>query len=419
MRVLLATVGSFGDLHPYIAIALALRARGAEPTIASSRAYRAKVESEGLRFVEIPPAMEGFENNHELRRRAMHPMDGSRFVVEEIFAPPVEEAYRILQEEARAADVVLGSTFAFGAPLAARKVGKPYFTSYLQPAALFSVHDPPLVDAMPIMPWLRRFGVGPVRILKNFAAKTYRHMLRKVYELAAREGIEESTIPELFGGASADGNLILFSKHFMAPAPDFPAPFTQCGFPIYDKKDGSDGALSPKLASFLGGGDPPVVFTLGTSAVLDPGRFYESAIAASEAEGLRAVLLVSHLHMDRLAARNSDRVLCVEYAPHSLLMPRALANVHQGGIGTTAQALRAGRPMIVVPFSHDQPDNARRCRELGVAAVLSRSRLGESTLRTALREIRRESYLSRAEGISDLLHVEDGAGAAAEALLKR
>ncbi|MDX2267779.1 MAG: glycosyltransferase [Bryobacter sp.] len=416
MRILIATVGSFGDLHPYLAIALEARDRGHEVTLATHAYYRAKVESEGLRFVAIPPNLEGFETDEAARRRAMHPLDGTRYVIQEIFLPPLAEAYQILLAEAAFADVVLGSTFALGAPLAALKLGKPWLTSYLQPAALFSIHDPPQVPAMPILPWLRRFGTKPVAIMKDVANRGNRYFLKPLYALAAREGIAESAIPDLFGGASPHGNLILFSHHFQAPQPDFPAPFVQCGFPFYDKLDGAQSGLSDALKTFLAEGPAPVLFTLGTSAVMDPGRFYENAVEACGALGLRAILLVSRLHIERLAALNSAKVKVVDYAPHSLLMPRARATVHQGGIGTTAQALRSGKPMVVVPFSHDQPDNAMRVERLGVGLQLSKGKLNARNLRDTLARLGEGDFASRAAALGQAIRAENGALTAVLAL---
>jgi UDP:flavonoid glycosyltransferase YjiC (YdhE family) len=419
MKILIATVGSFGDLHPYIAIALAARDRGHEVSLATHIHYREKVASEGLRFVAIPPDLAYFEHDEKARRRVMHPLDGSRYVIQEVFAPPVEAAYRILLDEAAGHDVLLGSTFALGLPLAAYKTGKPWFTSYLQPAALFSVHDPPQVPAMPILPWLRRFGTKPVQIMKDVSNRANRYFLKTVYDLAQREGIPDSAIPAIFGGASPHGNLILFSRHFMPPAPDFPAPFTQCGFPFYDKFTGQAHSLSDELKTFLAEGEPPVVFTLGTSAVLDPGRFYEQAAEAVATGNRRAVLLVSQLNLAKYKSWNSSRLHVTCYAPHSLLMPRASVNVHQGGIGTTAQALRAGKPMIVVPFSHDQPDNAMRIERLGVGTTLARSRSGAKAMLQALDRVSEPAYAARAQGLAQLLRAENADTAAVQALERR
>jgi UDP:flavonoid glycosyltransferase YjiC (YdhE family) len=75
-----------------------------------------------------------------------------------------------------------------------------------------------------------------------------------------------------------------------------------------------------------------------------------------------------------------DDVLALDYVPLAAVLPRAAAIVHQGGIGTCAEALRAGIPSLVIPFGFDQPDNAERLRGLGVARVLPRKRVSASAL---------------------------------------
>ena len=167
------------------------------------------------------------------------------------------------------------------------------------------------------------------------------------------------------------GTQAWFSKVLATPQPDWPSKTSITGFPFYDKLLPGQG-LSPELQAFLDAGPPPVVFTLGSSAVFDAGTFYTESVEALKTLGCRGILLVG------LDPRNQPKValpagvIAAEYAPFSELFARAAAVAHQGGAGTTAQALRAGVPMCVVPHSHDQPDFARRCAELGVARTVSR-----------------------------------------------
>ncbi len=408
-HVLIATVGSFGDLHPYLAIAIGLKQRGHQVTLASSTFYREKVESEGIRFVSIPPDISAIEHDAEIRRRCMATFDGTRYVVQEIFLPPIEEAYRILLEEARSADVLLGSLFALGLPLAAAKLNKPYITTALQPAAILSAFDPPLIPAMPFLPMM---SPGILRTVYKGLHQMNGFLLNKAYDLAAKEGLPSSAVPKLFGHSSPYGNLILFSKHFMKEQPDFPQPATMCGFPFYDKLDASSTTLETELEAFLQAGDPPYVFTLGTSAVLDPGRFYTEAHKAVNHMGKRAVFLVGRDNYDRYLSLGNDRIYIARYAPHSQLMPRGAVTIHQGGIGTTAQALRAGKPMIVVPYSHDQPDNARRCVKLGVGLTIPRKRFNAKLLEEALLAAPKSNELARSMGT--LIQSEDAVARACE-----
>ena len=138
---------------------------------------------------------------------------------------------------------------------------------------------------------------------------------------------------------------------------------------------------------------------------------------AAQRLGRRAVLLAGAGRVARLASSLPAGMLAVDQAPHSLLMPRSAAVVQQCGIGTLAQALRAGRPILAVPFAHDQPDNAWRAKRLGVARTIPARRY---TARRAERELRHllddAGYATRAAAVGAQVREEDGAARACEAI---
>jgi rhamnosyltransferase subunit B len=156
---------------------------------------------------------------------------------------------------------------------------------------------------------------------------------------------------------------------------------------------------------------------LGSAAVLAAGDFYEVSAKASMELGVRAVLLIGTDPRNRIKDRLPDSICVAEYAPYSALFSRASLVVHQGGVGTTAQCLRAGKPMLIMPYSHDQPDNARRMKRLGVAEVIRR---GAYQLRKVARTI--EAILAKPEleqqsqRVAQQLSHEDGVKTACDAL---
>jgi rhamnosyltransferase subunit B len=198
-----------------------------------------------------------------------------------------------------------------------------------------------------------------------------------------------------------------------APQPDWPANVAVTGFVFYNGADG----LPPELGAFLDAGPPPVVFTLGTSAVAAAGSFYEESVDAVRRLGTRAVLLTGGFERNRPRAALPSGVLLVDRAPHQSLFPRAAAVVHQGGAGTLAQALRAGRPTLVVPHAHDQPDNAARVAKLGVArTLLPRSYRGRRVARELERLLSDTNVAARASDVATIVRAEGGATAAAAAI---
>ena len=105
------------------------------------------------------------------------------------------------------------------------------------------------------------------------------------------------------------------------------------------------------------------------------------------------------------------------YAPYSRLLPRAAAIVHQGGIGTTHQALAAGRPTVVVPFSHDQPDNAHRVERLGISRTIYPTAYRASRVAHTLADLLARPVVGRrANDIGNVVRQERGAHAASDAI---
>jgi len=288
----------------------------------------------------------------------------------------------------------------------------PWVATILAPLSLFSDGDfpvlpslPGLAPAMRAWPWLRR---TLMRVVRRETAK----WTAPLDAMRARHGLPPAGNPLIEGQYSPHLNLALFSRVMAQPQPDWPPRTRVTGFVFYN----GPSAPPAELDAFLAAGPPPIVFTLGSSAVGAAGRFYHESAAAAARLGVRAVLLTGGFAANR-PARVPDGVLLVDRAPHQLLFPRARAVVHQGGAGTTAQALRAGCPMLVVPHSHDQPDNAWRVARLGVARTLYPKRYTAARAASELQRLLDDpSYAARAREAAVIVAAEGGAHAAADAI---
>ena len=209
-------------------------------------------------------------------------------------------------------------------------------------------------------------------------------------------------------------HLAMFSKAFAKPQPDWPTCTLQTGFCFYDGH-GEAGTMPEGLAEFLASGEPPIVFTLGSAAVMDPRDFFEVSARAAKQLNRRAVLLYGIFNQppDGL----DENIVGFDYAPYSLVFPRAACVVHQGGVGTTGQVLRAGVPHLIMPYGHDQPDNAARCRRLGVAEVIGRDDYNVKNAVTTLQKILSDkSYNAKALQASRIVEAESGTRTACDAI---
>lgn len=413
MRVLLTAIGSFGDLNPYIGLGLALKRRGHHPILAVAHAYRPYVEAAGLECRPVGP--HGDPWDRALVERIMHPLRGAEFLVCDLLMPTLEEAYRDLFEASADVDAIVSHPLTFTAPLVAAKRDLPWAASVLFPMSFFSLADPPQVVASPIVAAIHRRWPGVMRWGIPLGKLVSRSWGDPVQALRQKLALPRGGHPLYEGQFSPHLNLGLFSRVLADPQPDWPARTVVTGAISYDAVHGG---VPDGLGKFLDNGPPPVVFTLGSAAVSHrrAAHFYEVSAAAAIDLGLRAVLLVGRAPENRPAIQSHD-VFVAEWAPHSELFPLAAAVVHQGGAGTLHTALAAGRPMIVVPFAHDQPDNAARMERLGVARTIYPQQYTPSRLRATLAALLAdEGAKAAATAVGAKVRAERGADNAVDAM---
>ncbi len=189
------------------------------------------------------------------------------------------------------------------------------------------------------------------------------------------------------------------------------------GFPFYDEI-GSN--LSPELEQFLEKGEPPIVFTLGSSAIYDAGNFYVESVAAAQKLGKRAVLLIGDDPRNQPSQPLPPNIIVAPYAPYSQIFPCASIVVHQGGVGTTGQALRAARPMLVMPFGGDQYDNGARIERLGAGLTIMRKQYTADRVALELKRLfDNPSYREKAADLGRRVATENGVRVACEAIEKQ
>jgi len=415
-KIVLTTFGSLGDLHPFIALGIELKRRGHRPVIATHEPYREKIEGEGIAFAPVRPDLAAAEERPEFMRKVMDLRRGPEFVVREIVMPNLRASYEDILAAAEGADLLVTHTLTFVSPVIAEKMGIPWAAVALSPLVFFSALDPSVLAPMPHLNRLRVLGPGVYAALLRAGQKSVRSWSEPVRELRRELGLRKPAADPLFTGQfSPHLNLALFSHVFGEPQKDWPAKTVICGFAFHDRQ-GAGSGLPEELESYLSEGEPPIVFTLGSAAVMDAGLFFVESAKAAASLGRRAVLLIGRDPRNRLNSLPAG-VQAFEYAPFSELFPRAAVNVHQGGVGTTGQALRAGKPMLVMPYSHDQPDNAYRIQRLGVGRAIPRVKYNA---KSAAREINRlltdRSCAERAAEVGREVRKEDGAATACDAL---
>ncbi|MEO8433522.1 MAG: nucleotide disphospho-sugar-binding domain-containing protein [Pyrinomonadaceae bacterium] len=301
--------------------------------------------------------------------------------------------------------------------MVAQKRGLPWVSSVLAPISLLSAYDPPVPPQLPSLYQLLKRSPAFTRLALRVALFKLEKLMAPVYRLRSELGLPRGQPPLFSGQHSPALVLALFSAVMAKPQRDWPPNTRVTGFPFYDRRDyyGETETL-PELLRFLEAGPPPIIFTLGSSAFWVAKDFYHDSIKAARALGQRALLLIGHAR-NLPAEPLPEGIAAFEYAPYGGVLPRASIVVHQGGVGTTGQGLRAGRPVLIVPHAHDQFDNAARVMRLGCGRMMARSRYNAASATRELKHLLgNPDYATSATKVAREVQRENGAVSAADAI---
>ncbi len=380
MHAILITLGSFGDVQPFVGLGTRLRDRGHDVLLVTNEYFRPMVEQAGLAFAPL--------STIDVYRELLdcpdmwHPTRGFRVVFQRGVASTVKPMYElIMQRYVPGKTLVVGSTLALGARVAQDRHGIPTATIHLSPAIIRSFERPPRLPGA-ILP-----RGAPTFLRKAMWALADRLIIDPIAAPAVNELRRELGLPRVRSLLdqwihSPDLTIGLFPDWFAPPASDWPRQVRLTGFPLFDRIGLEP--TPPDLLHFLDDGPPPIVFTAG-SAMAHGQAFFQSAVEICRLLDRRGLLLARY---DQQIPRDLPAtVRHVAYAPFSDLLPRCCAIVHHGGIGTTSQALRAGIPQLLVPMSHDQLDNAQRVKDLGVGDAIASSRFNAKRAAKLLRAL--------------------------------
>jgi rhamnosyltransferase subunit B len=421
-HIVIATVGSLGDLFPFLAIGQVLLARGHRVTIATHAIHQVTITQAGVAFADASGMAEP-EDRSAFTARAFHRWCGPRFVVHDFAALDVRASYEKLAPVCADADVLITTTLAFAGQILGETLSGQgrlrWLSAVLAPAGFVSAFDPPATGIASLDRFIRRSSRRG-HWLQHLAEWISHAWTQPVREYREELGLPPQSVlgdPFHRGQHALQGVLALFSPLLGRPQPDWPIPVHVTGFARYAQTT----ELDPALAAFLDAGPAPLVFTLGSAAVHIGVEFLRESLVAAVQLNQRAVLLTGSPELRaQLPAELPASVHAIDYAAHPALFPRASVIVHHGGIGTSSEALRAGRPMLVVPHGFDQPDNAARLQRLGVAEVLPAHRYQAVRVVRLLQQLMTApDYVSRAEACADVLRAEDGAVQAANVIEQR
>jgi rhamnosyltransferase subunit B len=375
-------------------------------------AFREKFEKLDFEISPLRPNLD--PEDRELSKRLMDTKTGPELIFKELMVPNLRPMYEDILKATKNTDLIISGEIVLPIKSVVEKTGIKWVSASLAPISFLSTEDPSVYPSAEFLENLRFMPSVFHRFVLNFAKKTALNWFEPYKEFRRELGLDENHNPMFGDKYSRLLHLAMFSKVLAKPQSDWARSTLQTGFCFYDGNQDL-GNMPEDLNKFLDAGEPPIVFTLGSAAVMDARDFYEQSIAAAKLVNKRAVMLYG-IFNEPPKGLDADRV-GFDYAPFSQVFPRACAVVHQGGVGTTSQVLRAGVPMIVMPYSHDQPDNAARCKRLGVSETINRNNYKAENVAKLLDKIlSKPNYKAKAEEAKRIVNAENGTQIACDAI---
>jgi rhamnosyltransferase subunit B len=377
LRVLLPTMGSAGDVHPFIALGAALQARGHRATILTNPIFQELIEAQGIGFIPVGSVAEA--NAAIANPELWHLRKGFK-VIAQVIVPAIGEIYRLIEKHADGSTVVAFSSLAFGARVAQEKLGVPSASVHLQPSVIRTLADQGMMGNVRLSASRPKwFKQGLFRLVDSMILdrrlKEPLNQLRSTLNLRPVDRVMHRWMH------SPDLVIAFFPAWFAAPQPDWPANTHTVGFPLWDA---ADAAPLLEAEEFLAAGKPPLIFTPG-SAGSTMQRFFKESVAAASRLGLRAMLVTNY--PEQVPKHLPPNIKVFGYLPFSQVLPRAALLVYHGGVGTLAQGIKAGVPHLVVPHGYDQFDSGWRIERLGLGRSIPERRYRAGRVVSAIQSI--------------------------------
>ena len=402
MRISLLTQGSRGDVQPYVGLGAALLARGAQVTVAAAPAFAGLIRRAGLTAFPVEPDPRLAADGGGARRWFR---TGAGAAIRRLPAKALRAMYDGFLYASRRSEILIYDAWAAPAALAvAEALGLPAIPAYLAPLHPTRAFPSPFLP-MPASPelnlfshrmalWVRRAGLGGL-------------------PGGYRQSLGLPAAGTIFLPVDGDTCLYGFSRHLVPVPDDWPDGLQVTGPWWWDEPAWRP---PPELTAFLEA--PGKVVAIGFGSMWDPapGWLDQTVETALALAGCRAVYTPGP--GDRPPLRRSDRLMPVGEVPHAWVFPRVDAVVHHGGAGTTAQAARAGKPSVVVPYFGDQFFWARRVHGLGVGPEpIPRRRLTSRRLAAAIDQALSDRVLrEQAEKLGSKVRAERGLDEAVQAI---
>ena len=411
MKILIATIGTRGDVQPYVALGRTLMEAGHEITICTCAHFEPFVRESGLGYAYVNNDFIDFMHSPE--GKIILGNAGSFWKTLATLAPIISKLGTLQERQmgdvwatckGSAPDLILYHPKALGAPDFAEKLGVPCMLAFWLPMYVPTTRFPAM--GFPELP----LGPGYCWLTYQLIRRIIVMMSKRVRKWRTQNGLNPRSpglrmrlpdgrpIPSLHG----------FSRHIIPRPEDWPETAIVTGFWFLNQAENWNPPRS--LTEFLSRGAPPVYFGFGSIFGRDPKRVTQIILEAVRRTGVRAILARGWGGLEPGDSAQSEAFMFIEAAPHSWLFPQVNAVVHHGGCGTTHAGLLAGKPSIICPFFGDQPFWGRHVERLGVGpSPIPQSKMTVDRLCRAIDMAMNDSTMrENAARLGSRLSMEDG-----------
>lgn len=416
LRITCLTIGSRGDVQPYIALCKGLLAEGHKPRIATHAEFGPWCEQYGIEHVAV-----GGDPAELMRICVENGMFTYSFLREATtkFRTWVDDLLTSAWQACQGSDVIIESPSAMAGIHIAEALGVPYFRAFTMPWTrtrayphAFAVPDNKHGGAYNLFSYVMFDNV----FWKGIAGQINRWRKRDLgLRSTSLEKMQQNKVPFLYN----------YSPHVVPPPLDYSDWVRITGYWFLD--EGSTFNPPADMLAFIKKARADrkklVYIGFGSIVVSDPKALTRTVVESVLKADVRCIL--SKGWSDRLGDPGAQKVevplpeeiLQIKAAPHDWLFSQLDAAVHHGGAGTTGASLRAGIPTVAKPFFGDQFFFGSRIEDLGVGICLRK--INVSLLARALWEaVHSERMIAKARILGERIRKEDGVHVAIQALYR-
>lgn len=404
MHISIITIGSRGDVQPYIALGIGLHKAGHQVQIVADDFYKDSIIKRDLSFAPI------FTNPKKFFDEDIFKVGKNIFR----FSKCIREQYKIIghrhfNEVLNAlddVDLILFSPLASAAFHIAELKKILCVGAYLQPVTPTKEFSPTFFHELPSWTPLRKIIN---RLLFRLNNKIYFYLIKDVINKCREEILELPPLPwRVYSNADLSDMPILygFSNHVIQRPDDWKENIHVTGYWFLESK--SDWVPPEDLVKFINAGNPPVYFGFGSMIDKEISTVTNIIVESIKRTNQRGILSSGWSELSKL--KLPPNLFLVNDVPHDWLFPKMAAVVHHGGAGTTAAGFKAGVPAIVIPFSFDQPFWGNKVFKLGVGPKpIPRERLTVNKLADAINSVLSSArYKTNAKELGKKIRSEDG-----------